>query len=85
MIVKFLSPAEQEFQEAIDFYNTQSEGLGFDFAAEVRRTIERILQYPNAWSPISTRTRRCRTNRFPWNHLSAAERHYSYRCCDAPK
>ena len=66
MIIRFLSSAEIEFEDAINYYNTQSEGLGFEFAAEVKRTIERILQYPKAWSPISPRTRRCRTNRFPY-------------------
>lgn len=66
MNVDFLAPAEAEFQEAITFYNKQSEGLGFEFAAEVKRTMERIIQYPEAWSFLSTKTRRCRTNRFPY-------------------
>jgi hypothetical protein len=43
-----------------------SEGLGYEFAAEVKRAMERILQYPKAWAPLSKRTRRCRTNRFPY-------------------
>jgi plasmid stabilization system protein ParE len=66
MKVRFLDPAEDEFREAIAYYNDQSEGLGFEFAAEVARTIERILQFPEAWTPLSKRTRRCRTNRFPY-------------------
>ncbi|MFQ5652756.1 MAG: type II toxin-antitoxin system RelE/ParE family toxin [bacterium] len=28
--------------------------------------MERILQYPEAWAPLSKRTRRCRTKRFPY-------------------
>jgi plasmid stabilization system protein ParE len=66
MNVDFLAPAEAEFEDAISYYNTQGEGLGFEFAAEVKRTLERIVQYPEAWSPLSKRTRRCRTNRFPY-------------------
>jgi hypothetical protein len=62
----FLSPARAELAEAVSYYNTQSEGLGYDFAAEVRRTLERIVQYPDAWTLLSRRTRRCRTNRFPY-------------------
>lgn len=62
----FLSAAEAEFVEAVEYYNQQSEGLGFKFAAEVKRTLERIVQYPEAWTPLSKRTRQCRTNRFPY-------------------
>lgn len=50
MKVEFLDPAESEFIKAIGFYNGESEGLGFEFAAEVSRTIGRILEYPNAWA-----------------------------------
>jgi len=52
--------------EAVDHYNMQNEGLGFEFAAEVKRAIERIIQYPEAWAKLSKRTCRCRTNRFPY-------------------
>ena len=66
MIVRFLDPAELDFIEAIAYYNLQSEGLGYEFAVEVKRTIQRIVTYPNAWPPLSERTRCCRTNRFPY-------------------
>ena len=66
MRIDFLDPADAEFIEAIAYYNLQSEGLGYEFAAEIKRAIERILQYPNAWAPLSKRTHRCRTNRFPY-------------------
>ena len=66
MNIDFLAPAEAEFLDAIDYYNMQSEGLGFEFAVEVKRTIERIIQYPEAWLKLSKRTCRCRTNRFPY-------------------
>ena len=34
--IKFLAPAEAEFLDAISYYNMQSEGLGYEFAAEVK-------------------------------------------------
>jgi hypothetical protein len=66
MNVVFLDTAKTEFNKAISYYNDQSEGLGFEFAAELKRTIGRITEYPEAWAPLSKRTRRCRTNRFPY-------------------
>jgi len=66
MEIDFLAPAEAEFVDAVVYYNMQSEGLGFEFAVEVKRTIERIIQHPEAWFKLSKRTRRCRTSRFPY-------------------
>jgi len=56
MEIVFLAPAQAEFMDAISYYNMQSEGLGYEFAVEVRRTIERIIQYPEAWFKLSKRT-----------------------------
>ena len=66
MKIQFLPPAKAELADAVSYYNVQSEGLGYEFAAEVKRTLERILQYPDAWFKLSKRTSRCRTNRFPY-------------------
>jgi len=69
MEVRILAPAEAELLDAVAFYNSESEGLGYEFAAEARRTIARIIEHPNAWAPISKHTRRCRLNRFPYGIL----------------
>jgi plasmid stabilization system protein ParE len=66
MRVELLSAAEAELVEAVSYYNAQSEGLGFEFAAEVKQTIKRIVQFPDAWQRLSARSRRCRTKRFPY-------------------
>ena len=67
MEIEFLTPANQKLIEIIDHYNSESEGLGYEFASEVKNTLERIVQYPDAWHPLSKRTRRCRTKRFPYS------------------
>jgi hypothetical protein len=46
MKIEFLPPARAELTDAISYYNTQSEGLGYEFAAEIKRTLGRIAQYP---------------------------------------
>lgn len=66
MRVEFLQPAEDELVEAIAYYNLQSEGLGLELAVELKRTLGRVLEYPFAWMLVSSRTRRCRLNRFPY-------------------
>lgn len=64
--VELLDTAKQELAEAIAYYNQESEGLGYRFASEVRKTLLRIRRHPQAWTPVSERTRRCRTNGFPY-------------------
>ena len=66
MKLKLLSAAKTDMASAIGYYNAQEPGLGADFATEVRKTIERILQFPNAWTALSNRVRRCQVNRFPY-------------------
>jgi hypothetical protein len=58
--------AEKEFDKAVEYYEDISYGLGIEFAQEVHATIDRIIQYPDAWSLLSRNTRRCLVNRFPF-------------------
>ena len=67
MNLKFLTPARSEVREIISYYNGQRDGLGFEFVVELRQTLTRIKHYPEAWSPLSPRVRRCRVNRFPYS------------------
>ena len=66
MKLKLLTAAKSDVADAIAYYNSEDPGLGSQFAAEVRKTIERILQFPNAWTSLSKRVRRCQVNRFPY-------------------
>ena len=67
MKIRYLDAADAEFQEAIDYYNDQRSGLGFEFSDEVKDAVTRIRNYPRAWTPLSKRTRRCQVHRFPYS------------------
>jgi plasmid stabilization system protein ParE len=66
MKLTFLEAAQSEFDETITYYEEQRSALGFEFAEEVKEALVRIEQYPEAWSPLSPRVRRCLVNRFPY-------------------
>jgi plasmid stabilization system protein ParE len=50
-----------------DYYNDELSGLGYEFVQEFLSAVERIQLYPEAWTPLSKRTRRCLVNRFPYS------------------
>ena len=66
MKYSFHPEAKEEFLETIDYYESCSKGLGLEFADEIYSTIQRILQFPTAWTKFSENTRRCLTKRFPF-------------------
>jgi hypothetical protein len=66
MNVRFLKVAQLDLDNAVDFYNTERDGLGLEFLWELFAAIERIKQFPDAWQPFYKGTRRCRIKRFPY-------------------
>ena len=64
--MRFTSTAEMELKVAMEFYQSAREGLGAEFLAEVQAATNLIESFPLAWSPLSPRTRCCRTHRFPY-------------------
>ena len=69
MTVRFLTPASNELTEAIAFYEEQRLGLGYEFLSEIETAIEKITDFPNAWTRVSNRTRRILVKRFPFGLL----------------
>lgn len=67
-LVKFsiLSPARRELEDIINYYNREQPSLGYTFALEAKKTFTRIAEFPEAWHPLSTNTRRCRVKDFPY-------------------
>ncbi len=66
MKIRFLAVAEIELDEAVEYYNHESPGLGSEFLAEILHALDRIARFPEAWHPCSRRTRRYLTRRFPY-------------------
>jgi len=66
MDIRFVDVAQEEFDEAVEYYNAQSPGLGDEFLLERLSPLERIRQFPNAWHPYTENSRRCQTRRFPY-------------------
>ena len=72
----FHEDAEAEFNKAVDYYEECRPGLGLEFAQEVYAAILRVVQYPDAWSPMSKNTRRCLTHRFPFGVIYRLKSNY---------
>jgi len=66
MQVKFLQAAQYELDAAVAYYNDQAPNLGHKFLIEILASLSRVCQYPNAWHPITDKTRRCQLRRFPY-------------------
>ena len=73
MKIRFLSPANNELDDAVRYYDHQLPGLGFRFFQEVTSAIERIKFMPEAWMKIGENTRRCILKAFPYALLYVIE------------
>lgn len=72
MNVRFFKAAQIEFDSAVEYYETQLSGLGVRYRHEVLQSLERIKLFPDAYSPISKRTRRCLVSQFPYGIIYKA-------------
>jgi len=66
MKVRFLSPARQELDDAVTWYDQQAEGLGKEFLDELDRVIRRVVTYPFSAMEIESGLRRSLLARFPY-------------------
>ena len=69
MNVRFLSPAQQELDDAVAWYDQQADGLGKEFLDELDRVIRRIVAYPLSATEIGPGLRRGLLARFPYGLL----------------
>ena len=66
MLVSFHDLAKVELNEAAQYYETESAGLGHAFVTEVERSTDEIVRYPEAGLLIRGSIRRRLIRRFPY-------------------
>jgi plasmid stabilization system protein ParE len=64
--IRFLAVARQELDDAVDWYESQSPGLGYEFLDELDRVVRRIKSYPDSCQELTSGLRRALVNRFPY-------------------
>jgi len=69
MKLVILEIARREYDEAKEFYEAEHPGLGFQFKEQIRHSLLRIQQYPQAWPPERKEIRRYIVHKFPYKIL----------------
>ena len=65
-ILEILPQAENEIEEARDWYSQQAQGLGESLLIEIEKALEVIIERPTLW-PIHKRgLRQCMLHKFPY-------------------
>lgn len=66
MSISFHPHAERELNDAAQYYDRESAGLGAAFLTEVERTCAVVAEYPSAGAAIVDDIRRRLLRRFPY-------------------
>ncbi len=74
MKARFLQVAKRELDDAVDYYNREKPGLGYEFLWEIFFAIDRIKQFPQAWQTFYEDARRCIVRRFPYGIVYVQEK-----------
>jgi len=64
--LRFDAAAERELREAVDFYDTESPGLGDVFLAEVEHALTQVEAFPEASESLRDGVRRRLLHTFPY-------------------
>ena len=70
---EFTPAAREEFIASVEYYESQQPNLGISFSEQVHETIQRIIDYPNGWTPLDNTFHRCLVNRFPYALIYTVE------------
>lgn len=66
MAIRLVALAEDELNDAINYYEDQLTGLGLRFLKDIQETLDLLSFTPYGWRLASKRTRRINTKRFPY-------------------
>jgi plasmid stabilization system protein ParE len=74
MTAIILDPAEQDLENAFNYYEGKRPKLGGRFIDEFRRGVELILRFPGGWQRLDETYRRYRLHRFPYGIIYRVDR-----------
>ena len=74
MTLRVLALAQQELDDAVEWYNGQATGLGQEFLDDVDRAIRRTVSFPMSAPEIDSGVHRCLLTRFPYGLIYGIDR-----------
>ncbi len=78
MKVFFDDLAKEEYNDAVEYYEFQIEGLGKRFKEEIKRALKTIKRFPAIGAVESGEIRRFLLHKFPYKILYSIEHDYIY-------
>ena len=73
MMFSFHPEADEEFIEAVTYYESCEPALGLDFSREVYASIQNAIDYPTMWPELDDGVHRILVHRFPYGVLYSIE------------
>ena len=67
MDIRFLSVANREVDDAVQWYEARAEGLSWEFLDELDRAVRLVRRYPQAGIQIEPEIRQFLLTRFPYS------------------
>jgi mRNA-degrading endonuclease RelE of RelBE toxin-antitoxin system len=78
MKIIFSKLASQELNDASCYYELSFEGLGKKFRDEIKKTVLRISEYPEAWPLETNEVRKYCLHKFPYKILYSIEENHLF-------
>ena len=73
MKIKFLTLAKVELNDAAFYYNLELDGLGDKYKEEIKKSVLRIIKFPESWPLEKGNIRKYLLHKFPYKILYSIE------------